>query len=224
MVEPVPTLKFERIFWSRDLVYVAGLDEVGRGAWAGPVVAGAVILPRVSRLSALRALSGVRDSKLLSPAARAELIEPICQAAIAYTTGLATCEEIARWNIVGATRLAMQRAIQALTIPPHALLIDALQLPAFTLPQRAIIHGDQLSLSIACASILAKVTRDRMMVEMDARVPGYHFAQHKGYGTPEHQAALDRLGPSCEHRSTFAPIKERLALNRVGVVEELEEG
>jgi ribonuclease HII len=224
MPEPIPTLKFERAFWSRGQTYVAGLDEVGRGAWAGPVMAGAIILPRVSRLSALRSLVDVRDSKLLSPAQREELVEPICRTAVAYATGLATCREIEQWGIVPATRLAMQRAVEALAVPPHALLIDALRLPALTLPQNAIIHGDQLSLSIACASILAKVTRDRMMTEMDARIPGYHFARHKGYGTAEHRAALDRLGASCEHRANFAPIKQRQGLDGVGVVEEFKEG
>ena len=224
MPEPVPSLKFERAFWSRGLTYVAGIDEVGRGAWAGPVLAGAVILPRVSRLSALRSLVDVRDSKLLSPTRREELVEPICRAAIAYATGLATCREIEQWGIVAATRLAMQRAVEALPVPPHALLIDALRLPALDLPQNAVIHGDQLSLSIACASVLAKVTRDRMMVEMDARIPGYQFARHKGYGTAEHRAALERLGASCEHRANFAPIKERQGLDGVGIVEEFKEG
>lgn len=224
MPEPIPTLKFERAFWSRGLAYVAGIDEVGRGAWAGPVLAGAVILPPVKRLSALRSLSAVRDSKLLSPARREELVEPICRVAVAYATGLATCGEIEQWGIVAATRLAMQRAVEALAISPYALLIDALRLPALALPQNAIIHGDQLSLSIACASILAKVTRDRMMVELDTRLPGYHFARHKGYGTREHRAALDRLGASCEHRANFAPIKQRQGLDGVGVAEEFKEG
>lgn len=224
MPEPIPTLKFERVFWSRGFAYVAGIDEVGRGAWAGPVLAGAVILPQVSRLSALRSLVDVRDSKLLSPARREGLVEPICRAAVASATGLATCREIEQWGIVAATRLAMQRAVDALAISPHALLIDALRLPALTLPQNAIIHGDQLSLSIACASILAKVTRDRMMVELDARLPGYHFARHKGYGTAEHRAALDRLGASCEHRANFAPIKQMRGLDGVRVAEEFKEG
>jgi ribonuclease HII len=214
MSPPVPTLTFEHAFWSRRLARVAGVDEAGRGAWAGPVVAGAVILPRARRVKewwtqdALRDLARVRDSKLLSPAQRERLIEPIRAAARAYAVGLATREEIDALGIVPATRLAMQRAIDALSIAPDALLIDALQLRALALPQKAIIHGDQVSLSIACASILAKVTRDRMMSEMDARLPGYGFAQHKGYGTAAHRAALEKLGASVEHRATYAPVRD----------------
>jgi len=209
----IPTLAFEHTYWSRHLARVAGVDEAGRGAWAGPVVAGAVILPRVRhikewwRQDALRDLAHARDSKLLSPAQRERLVEPIRAAALAHATGLATREEIDALGIVPATRLAMQRAIQALDAAPDALLIDALRLPALALPQKAIIHGDQIALSIACASILAKVTRDRLMVELDARVPGYSFAQHKGYGTAAHRAALETLGVSFEHRVSFAPIR-----------------
>lgn len=210
MAHPIPTCKFEKSFWSRGLSYVAGIDEVGRGAWAGPVLAGAVILPPELSRSARRELAGARDSKLLSPAQRQALCGPICQVALAHATGLATRAEIDEMGIVPATRLAMQRAVQSLGVAPQALLIDALRLPFFELPQNAIIRGDQLSLSIACASILAKVTRDQMMVELDGRVPGYHFARHKGYGTAEHRAALEELGVSAEHRVSFAPVGERL--------------
>ena len=217
---PVPTLAFEHAFWSRRAARVAGLDEVGRGAWAGPVVAGAVILPRPRRVknwwsdAALVALAGARDSKLLSPAQRARLVEPIRAAAVASATGLASREEIDALGIVPATRLAMERAVQALGVMPDALLIDAgvgaggrPPLPAFDAPQKSIIHGDQLSLSIACASILAKVTRDSWMVELDARLPDYGFAQHKGYGTAAHRAAVEMYGASEEHRVSFAPIR-----------------
>ncbi|MDE3088660.1 MAG: ribonuclease HII [Chloroflexota bacterium] len=213
MAQPIPTLAFEHIYWSRHLARVAGIDEVGRGAWAGPVVAGAVILPRPRRITewwtqdALRDLAPARDSKLLSPGQRERLIEQIRAAALACATGLATRDEIDARGIVPATRLAMQRAIAALGVAADALLIDALRLPGLALPQKAIIHGDQVSLSIACASILAKVTRDQMMVELDARLPGYAFAQHKGYGTAAHRTALEALGASEEHRVSFAPIR-----------------
>lgn len=217
---PPPSLEFERHLWSRRIALVAGLDEAGRGAWAGPVVAGAVILPRVRRIKEwwtqdlLREIAGARDSKLLSPNQREELYEPIRAAALAAATGLATREEIDADGIVPATRLAMLRAVCALETAPAALLVDAgvashglPPLPTLAVPQRSIVHGDQLSLSIACASILAKVTRDRLMVEMDRQLPGYAFAEHKGYGTAAHRTALAALGPSAEHRLSYAPIK-----------------
>jgi ribonuclease HII len=216
----IPSLAFEHVLWSRRLVLVAGLDEVGRGAWAGPVVAGAVILPRVRRFNkwwteqVLRNLAGARDSKLLMPAQRDALFEPIRAAALACATGLATHAEIDAIGIVPATRLAMLRAIEALPAMPNALLVDAgvgsggrPPLPTLGIPQKSLVHGDQLCLSIACASILAKVTRDRIMIEMDRQIPGYVFGQHKGYGTAAHRAALENLGPSAEHRMSFAPIK-----------------
>lgn len=212
MSKPIPTLKFEHALWSRHLV-VAGIDEAGRGAWAGPVVAGAVVLPPVHRVKNWQAekllhdLANARDSKLLSPKQRAKLVAPIRAAAIASATGIGTREEIDTLGIVPATRLAMQRAIQALGIVPDALLIDAMKLPAIAIPQTAIIRGDQISLSIACGSILAKVARDHMMVELDAQLPGYGFAKHKGYGTAAHRQALEQLGVSGEHRASFAPIK-----------------
>ncbi len=205
MSQPVPNLRFERAFWARELKYVAGLDEVGRGAWAGPVFAGAVILP--CQCKDWRLLRQVRDSKLLSPRQRQILCAPIRSVAFAHAIGMATREEIDRFGIVPATRLAMQRAVAALAIPPDALLIDALELPALTLPQMGIIRGDQRSLSIACASILAKVARDQLMVELDAELPGYAFARHKGYGTAVHRAALEKLGACREHRTSFAPVR-----------------
>lgn len=206
MPSPIPSLKFERAFWSRGLEMVAGLDEVGRGAWAGPVVACAAILPRLKRVP--RTLALVRDSKLLSPEQREMLVEPIRAVALAQAIGSATRAEIDEIGIANATRLAMKRAIDRLSALPTALLIDALKLSEIDLPQRAIIRGDQLSLSIACASILAKVARDQMMVELDDEVPGYAFARHKGYGTAQHRAALERLGASSEHRISFAPIRK----------------
>ena len=220
MPQAIPTLQFEHAYWLHGLAHIAGVDEAGRGAWAGPVVAGAVILsrPRLVKSwwqdAALREIANARDSKLLSPAQRERLVEPIRAAAFASATGLASREEIDALGIVPATRLAMQRAVQALGVAPHALLVDAglasrgrPPLPVFNVPQKSIVRGDQLSLSIACASILAKVTRDRLMIELDTRLPAYGFAQHKGYGTAAHRAALETHGSSPEHRVSFAPIR-----------------
>ncbi len=210
-----PNLDLELVFWRDGYPYVAGVDEAGRGAWAGPVVAGAVVFPRVephlarvwSRSRALRALARVNDSKQLSPRQREELFEPIRAHALTCATGAASHAEIDALGIVRASHLAMRRALDALTPPPDALLIDALVLPELEIPQQGLIHGDAISLSIAAASILAKVTRDRLMCELDATYPGYHFSQHKGYGTATHQAALRALGPCPIHRLSFAPIR-----------------
>ena len=184
---------------------VAGIDEAGRGAWAGPVVAAAVILPRLaSRQAALR---GVRDSKLLSPAQRQALFEQIRRAALAVGVGMASHAEIDELGIVPATRLAMTRAVQSLAPSPMALVIDAVRLSELPLPQRVLFHADTLCLSVAAASIVAKVTRDRLMVDLDGQYPGYAFAQHKGYGTALHRLALAQLGPSVVHRLTFEPVR-----------------
>ena len=200
-----PDLHQERALIRRGHALVAGLDEAGRGAWAGPVVAAAVILPRDAlRRSALR---GVRDSKLLSPSRRQALFDAIHQAAVAVGVGAASHAEIDDLGIVPATRLAMQRATQALPLAPDALLIDALELPAVPLPQRVLFHADTLCLSVAAASIVAKVSRDRWMTELDTQYPGYGFARHKGYGTAVHQQALAQFGPSAVHRMTFEPMR-----------------
>ncbi len=205
-----PNLHQEHALARQGHARVAGLDEAGRGAWAGPVVAAGVILPRnAMRLSALH---DVRDSKLLTPRQREALLAPIYEAALAVGVGLASHDEIDALGIVPATRLAMQRAIEAFDILPEALLIDALRLPAVPLPQRVLYHADTLCLSVAAASIVAKVTRDRGMVELDKQYAGYGFAQHKGYGTAMHQQALTELGPSAIHRMTFRPISELAAL------------
>ncbi len=210
-----PNLEYELAFWRDGYLYIAGLDEAGRGAWAGPVVAGAVILPTVSARTArawtrsrlLSAIARANDSKQLSPAVRQELFEPIRQCAVTSATGMASEREIDEIGIAPASRLAMRRALEALSLPANALLIDALVLPEIDLPQVGLIHGDALSLSIAVASILAKVTRDRLMCELDQQYPAYHFARHKGYGTADHQAALAEHGPSPIHRLSYAPVK-----------------
>ncbi len=183
---------------------IAGVDEAGRGPWAGPVVAAAVILDMDCPLP-----EGINDSKRLTESQRERLFDAITGCAVSYGVGLASAEEIDRINIRQATHLAMSRAAEALTLsgpPPVAALVDGNDPPAFTVPTRALVDGDALSLSIAAASILAKVTRDRMMAVLDAEYPGYGFARHKGYGTAQHAEALLRLGPCPIHRMTFAPV------------------
>ncbi len=203
----VPTAQYEREFWAQGLMYVAGCDEAGRGCWAGPVMAAAVVLPDdVALISVLRA-AGVRDSKLLSPARREALVPLIEEVAVATAVAEASPEEIDTLGIAPATRLAIVRALQQLPFTPQALLLDAFALPESPLPQKALVRGDSLSVSIAAASILAKVTRDRRMEAYEATYPGYGFARHKGYGTNEHRAALQRLGPTPLHRRTWKPVR-----------------
>jgi ribonuclease HII len=205
-VEPrkTPDMRQERALIRRGHALVAGIVEAGRGAWAGPVVAAAVILPgRAMRLAALR---GVRDSKLLSSTQREALFPTIQESALAVGVGMASHAEIDTLGIVPATRLAMRRAVEQLDPSPDALLIDALKLPDVPLPQRVMFHADTLCLSVAAASIVAKVTRDHLMMELDTQYPGYGFARHKGYGTQIHQQALAQLGPSAIHRRTFEPV------------------
>ena len=183
---------------------VAGVDEAGRGPLAGPVVAAAVVLrPDVD----VPWLGLVRDSKQLTTPAREFLYQHIIEAALGVGVGICDSQIIDRRGIVTATRLAMKSAVDQLQPPAESLLIDYVSLPDVRLPQRAITHGDGLCLSIACASIVAKVTRDRMMVEFDDIYPGYGFRKHKGYGTPEHFTCLRRLGPCSIHRRSFEPVK-----------------
>jgi ribonuclease HII len=204
LIPPSPNLSFELPLWQEGCL-VAGLDEAGRGAWAGPVAAAAVILPRDPDV--LAKLNGVRDSKELSPLERARLAEIVRCAATAWGVGLASQEEIDECGILAATRLAMARALQGLGAAPQVLLLDALFLPEEPLPQIALIKGDQRSLSIAAASILAKTTRDAWMINAAREFPAYGFEQHKGYGTKLHQGALAAHGPCTLHRKTFAPIR-----------------
>lgn len=202
----VPDLAFEHGLQDRGLRLIAGLDEAGRGAWAGPVVAAAVILP-LDRPSLIRALDGVTDSKQLSPSRREALFERIQALALAIGVGDAGPSEVDQDGLIPATRAAMARALAALTIQPHALLLDYVTLPAVALPQTSLVKGDLRSLSIAAASIVAKVHRDRAMAALDGQYPGYCFSGHKGYGTPAHRVALGRLGPSEVHRKSYAPIR-----------------
>ena len=193
----------ENALWGQGTTYVAGVDEVGRGPLAGPVVAGAVIFPQDIDESGL---VGIRDSKELTASARERMDVRIYQVALAVGIGRASVREVDVVGIVGATRRAMSRAIGKLQPRPQALLIDALSLPGIDLPQQCPIKGDRVSLSIAAASIVAKVARDRMMVEADRRYPGYGFSRNKGYGTREHIEALYRQGSCIIHRVSFAPV------------------
>jgi len=203
---PVPSLEYEMRLWRMGYRCVAGLDEAGRGAWAGPVVAAAVMLPPLGpRL--LEQLAEVRDSKALTARRRAALFEDIQQHALAWGVGAVPPAEIDAMGIVPATRKAMALALEILSPAADCLLIDHLRLPDLALPQQSLPKGDARVLSIAAASIVAKVTRDGMMIDLDSGLPGYGFARHKGYGTPQHQSALAALGPSAAHRLSFAPLQ-----------------
>jgi ribonuclease HII len=193
------TLRYEKNAWASGAAMVAGVDEVGRGSLFGPVVAAAVILDPAYRIR------GLRDSKLL-PQERRELLAPrIREHAVAWAIAAVDAARIDQINIYQASRLAMREAVMRLQPSADHLLIDAVRLDC-DLPQRAIIHGDALSASIAAASILAKVERDRMLCEWDAVFPEYGLASHKGYSTPKHLAALQEFGPSPLHRQSFAPV------------------
>jgi ribonuclease HII len=201
---PCPTLTLETLLAQRVDGLVCGVDEAGRGPWAGPVTAAAVIL------SADRLPRGIDDSKALTAKRRAALEGEIKASALAWGVGFATVEEIEALNILHATGLAMCRAIEAMTVHPRAALVDGNY--RFRLPcdVETVVGGDGLSLSIAAASILAKTARDRLMVEMDTLYPGYGFAGHKGYNAPVHQEALRTLGPCPIHRRSWAPIRALL--------------
>jgi ribonuclease HII len=202
-----PTFAEEKLLRSQGFTLIAGVDEVGRGALAGPVVAAAVILPEKLKGSWLKQ---VRDSKMLTPARRETLSLHIREVAVSFGVGTVACEVINGDGIAPATRLAMKSAIDQLSPSPQWLLIDFVKLPEVRVPQKGIVDGDGLCFSIACASIIAKVARDKMMVELDAVYPGYRLAGHKGYGTAEHLACLQRLGPSPIHRRNFQPVKDVL--------------
>lgn len=195
----------ERALRKTGLEIIAGIDEAGRGPLAGPVVAAAVILPEKFRHKTLN------DSKQLKPELREEIFQELtARTDVAWSASVVDCEEIERINILRATHLAMRQAVIALATAPHHVLIDGLPVRPFPYPHTALVDGDARSLSIAAASVIAKVTRDRIMVRMEALYPGYGFAKHKGYATGLH---LDRLrihGPCPIHRRTFLPVAEQL--------------
>ena len=193
----------ERALRARGFVLIAGVDEAGRGPLAGPVVAAAVVLPDDF------ALDGLTDSKKVSAAKREKFYAILTATAeILWAVAEATVEEIDRLNILRATHLAMARAIEALPREPDHALVDGLPVRGLTVDHTALVEGDSLSLSIAAASIIAKVTRDRLMVELDAQYPQYGFGRHKGYGVREHLEALRKHGPCPAHRRTFAPVAQ----------------
>lgn len=199
---PSPNLTYEKELWS-SYKFIAGLDEAGRGALAGPVCVGAVILPH-NHPHLLRTLSRVHDSKQLTPCKRSELAPQIQATALAHGVGFASAEEIDQMGIVPATRLAASRALESLHHFPQYLLTDfRLELPELDVPQTAIVKGDQRSLSIACASILAKTARDEFMHRLNEEYPEYKFSHHKGYGTSFHRKKIEQLGHSPIHRKTF---------------------
>ena len=201
-----PSLCKERAIFEQGHAFIAGVDEAGRGAWAGPVVAAAAILP-VHDSDLLDKLDGVRDSKQIVPQQRDELFDKIRLTALSLGIGIVPSAFIDRHRIIAATCRAMQQAIAQLYPVPTYLLIDALPLPGLKIAQQAYPKADATSLSVAAASIVAKVTRDRLMLEFDQRYPGYAFGRHKGYGTKAHRAALDELGPCPIHRYSFGPIQ-----------------
>lgn len=205
-----PTLEYEMELWGEGFRIIAGLDEAGRGAWAGPVYAAAVVLPNDERICGL--LHGVRDSKKMTAAARERWQECIKSTSVAWAVGSASEREIDRVGIVGATRAAMRRALKGLLYQPDYLLIDYISIEKCGCPQLSLPYGDCLSLSVAAASILAKTSRDAFMVSLNKKYPGYNFAQHKGYGTPEHRELLHRNGVSAAHRRSYRPVKERFEI------------
>jgi len=197
-----PDLRLERALWRKGHRYIGGVDEAGRGAWAGPVAAAVVILPQDASLS--RTLLGVRDSKQMTRLQRLFWAGRIQEVAVDWGVGFTAAAEIDQMGIVPATRLAVMRAFETITTMPEYLLVDYLQIPEAKIPQSPIVKGDTRSLSIAAASILAKVARDSLMFAFEGQYAGYGFAQNKGYGTPQHQKAIHRAGLCEIHRKSFA--------------------
>jgi ribonuclease HII len=205
LIPQAPNLHFEQGLWHAGVEFIAGIDEAGRGALAGPVAAGAVVLPQTPDL--IRTLHGVRDSKEMQAKDRQYWAGVIAETALACRVGYASAEEIDELGIIPATRLAAMRALAKLKPTPQHLLIDYLSLPGAGLPETSLVKGDARSLSIACASVLAKVERDAHLRGMDEKYPRYGFASNKGYGTEAHRQAIEELGPCPIHRKSFAPLR-----------------
>lgn len=207
-----PDLVHEFELRNAGCTHVAGLDEAGRGAWAGPVVAAAVILP-LEKFDLLHHLEGIRDSKLMTPLQREQGEGQIRDIAISVGIGAIEAEQVDHLGIIESTRQAMGLAIEALEIAPLHLLIDHIPLPNIDIKQTVISKGDLQVLSIAAASVIAKVTRDKMMVDYEVQYPEYGFSRHKGYGTKQHQRALAEHGPTTIHRYSFKPVAARSFLS-----------
>ena len=205
-------LFYERDLWGKGITCVAGIDEAGRGPWAGPVVAGAVVLAENCYIP------GLRDSKTLSPRRREEFSRIIKEKAISYSIGMVDSEEIDNLNILQATFKAMKKALEGLPGRPQFLLVDGChRIPGIDIPQLALVKGDSLSLSVSAAGVLAKVTRDEIMQRLDKEFPRHGFKRHKGYGTREHEMCLNRFGPTEIHRFSFRPVeRSRKKLGRWG--------
>jgi ribonuclease HII len=201
-----PHLRHEQALWANGALWIAGIDEAGRGALAGPVAAAAVVLPQIKTFT--RELAGVRDSKLMSAAQRQKWAQIVRQRAVTWGVGLASAQEIDQLGILPATRLAACRALAQLAVTPDHLLLDYLHLPMIPTPQTSLVKGDLACLSIAAASVLAKTSRDAILCELDTSYPGYGFAKHKGYGTAAHLTAINELGPTAIHRLSFAPVRD----------------
>ncbi len=200
-----PTFLEEQKLWNSGYKFIAGLDEVGRGTIAGPVVTGIVVLPET--LSG-EWVSHINDSKRMTPKRRQYVLGHLQDSAIALQTGISSVEEVDQLGIVEAVQLAMKRSVCSIPITPQFLLMDAFELNGIDIPQKAIVKGDSLSMSIAAASILAKETRDSLMVGLHEKFPEYGFDSHKGYGTKKHIEALKLYGPCPLHRKTFRPVSE----------------
>lgn len=201
----LPTFIEEKTLINQGYQLIAGVDETGRGPLAGPVVAAAVILPFPLKT---KWLNSVRDSKQLNQTKREYLFHCIHEKAISIGVGMVSAEVIDKQGIAKSSRVAMKIAVEQLSPPPQFLLLDYFKLPELPYPQNGIVHGDTICFSIACASIIAKVSRDQVMVELDKTYPGYGLADHKGYGTKEHLSCLYRLGPSPVHRLSFRPVND----------------
>lgn len=206
-IPPKPNLDIERSLWQSGFKHIAGVDEAGRGPLAGPVVAAVVILPDDPQLE--DTLSMVNDSKILSEKQRFLALETIQATAVDYQTGVVSAKEIDENGILNATREAVWRAANKLTIQPDHFLLDYLLHSEITVPQTSLPKGDARSLIIACASVVAKETRDNMMREYNEKYPAYGFARHKGYGTKFHRKQIDNLGPCPIHRLSFHPFTPR---------------